>query len=89
MIESQQADGAFNLTAPHPLTNKDLSRVLGKVMGRSAVMPAPAFALRLALGEMATIVLDGQRAVPSRLSNLGFQFNFPDAEAALRDLLHS
>jgi uncharacterized protein (TIGR01777 family) len=89
LIESQQADGAFNLTAPHPLTNKELSRVLGRVMGRPAVMPAPAFVLRLALGEMATIVLDGQRAVPSRLSKLGFQFNFPDAEAALRDLLHS
>ena len=89
LIESSQAAGAFNLTAPNPLTNQDLSRVLGTVMKRPAFVPAPAFALRLSLGEMATLVLDGQRAVPDRLSKLGFQFRCPDAEGALRDLLRS
>jgi NAD dependent epimerase/dehydratase family enzyme len=50
-------------------------------------MPTPGFALRLAFGEMATVLLDGQRAVPQRLLELGFTFLFPDAESALRDLL--
>ena len=87
LIEKEEAAGPFNLTAPHPLTNAEFGRVVGRVLGRPAWMPAPAFALRLALGEMATVVLDGQRAVPRRLLGLGFTFRFPEAEAALRDLL--
>jgi len=87
LMETPQAEGAFNLTAPNPLTNHDLSRILGKVMNRPAFMPTPAFALQMVLGEMATIVLDGQRAVPNRLLKLGFQFTFSDLEPALRDLL--
>ena len=58
-------------------------------MNRPAFFPVPAFALRLALGEMATLVLDGQRAIPAHLSNLGFWFTYTDAEFALRDLLLS
>ncbi len=87
LIEKEEAAGAFNLTTPHPLTNADFGRVVGRVLGRPAWMPAPAFALRLALGEMATVVLDGQRVVPRRLLALGFAFRFPEAEAALRNLL--
>jgi uncharacterized protein (TIGR01777 family) len=87
LIEKEEAAGAFNLAAPHPLTNAEFGRVVGRVLGRPAWLPAPAFALRLALGEMATVVLDGQRAVPRRLLALGFAFRFPEAEAALRDML--
>lgn len=87
LMERSEATGPFNLTAPHPLTNRELVRTIGRVLRRPAVVPAPAFALRLALGELATLVLDGQRAVPKRLSELGFAFRFPEAEAALRDLL--
>jgi uncharacterized protein (TIGR01777 family) len=87
LIEKEEAAGAFNLAAPHPLTNAEFGRVVGRVLGRPAWIPAPAFALRLVLGEMATMVLDGQRAVPRRLLALGFAFRFPEAEAALRDLL--
>ena len=87
LLETEEAAGAFNLTTPHPLTNAEFGRVVGRVLGRPAWMPAPAFALRLALGEMATVVLDGQRAVPRRLLAMGFTFRFPEAEAALRDLL--
>jgi uncharacterized protein (TIGR01777 family) len=86
MIE-EQASGPFNLTAPNPVTNREFAQTLGKVMGRPAALPAPAFALRLALGEMATLLLDGQRAVPKRLLELGFEFDFPELEPALRDLL--
>ena len=87
LIENRQASGVFNLTAPQPLTGRDFGRAIGRVMRRPAFMPVPAFAMRLAFGEVATTVLDGQRAVPRRLLDLGFQFRFPDAEGALRDLL--
>ena len=87
LVENGDASGPFNLTAPNPLTNADFSKVLGKVLGRPASLPAPAFAMRMAFGEMSTVLLDGQRAVPQRLLDLGFTFSFPEAEAALRDLL--
>jgi uncharacterized protein (TIGR01777 family) len=87
LIDTNAAAGPFNLAAPQPLTNAQFSRVLGQVMGRPAIIPAPAFALRALFGEMATLLLDGQRGVPKRLLELGFQFRFTQAEAALRDLL--
>ena len=88
LISSENASGSFNLTAPNPLTNRDFSRVLGRVLHRPALVPVPPFALRLALGEISTLVLDGQRAVPQRLTEVGFSFRFTEAEAALSDLLH-
>jgi uncharacterized protein (TIGR01777 family) len=87
LIETAEAAGSFNLTAPNPLTNAGFGQVVGQVMGRSSFMPTPAFAMRAVFGEMATLLLDGQRAVPKRLLELGFQFRFPHAEAALQDLL--
>jgi uncharacterized protein (TIGR01777 family) len=87
LMEKEEAAGAFNLAAPHPLTNAEFGRAAGRALGRPAWLPAPAFALRLALGEVATMVLDGQRVVPRRLLAMGFTFRFPEAEAALRDLV--
>ena len=87
LMEHDSATGPFNLTAPHPLTNKDFASVVGRVMGRPALLPAPALALQVALGEMSTVLLDGQRALPHRLQELGFEFNFATLDAALRDLL--
>ncbi|HBY97466.1 MAG: TIGR01777 family oxidoreductase [Ardenticatenaceae bacterium] len=87
LMENEAARGPFNLTSPNPLTNAQFSRILGKVLGRPAAMPVPAFALRLLLGEMAEVVLGGQRAVPKRLQEMGYQFLFPDLEQALRELL--
>lgn len=87
LLDNEQADGPFNLTAPNPLTNKEFAKTIGDVMGRPAVMPAPAFAMQTALGEMSTLLLDGQRALPQRLQDLGFEFTYPEAETALRDLL--
>lgn len=89
LIENPNASGVFNLSAPQPLTGRDFGRVIGRVLGRPAFLPIPAFALRLAFGEVATVVLDGQRALPKRLLDLGFRFRFPDADSALRDLLRS
>ena len=87
LMSEERATGPFNLTAPNPVTNRDFARTLARVMGRPALLPTPAFALKLALGEMATLLLDGQRAIPKRLLALGFQFRFPQLEPALRDLL--
>jgi uncharacterized protein (TIGR01777 family) len=87
LIENEGASGAFNLVAPEPLTNAQFGRTIGRVMGRPYYMPLPGFALRLAFGQVADVLLNGQRAIPQRLLGFGFQFRFPDAESALRDLL--
>ncbi len=87
LLDHSDARGAFNLCAPEPLRNGELARVIGRVMGRPSFMPTPAFAMKLLLGDKATLVLDGQRQVPKRLLELGFQFQFPKVKAALQDLL--
>ena len=87
LIENEAASGPFNLVAPDLLTNAEFNRVLGRVMRRPAFMRVPAFALRLLLGEMSIVSLEGQKAIPRRLQELGFAFRFPEAKAAMRDLL--
>lgn len=87
LLEREDAHGPFNLTAPHPVTNRELTHALARALGRPGFLPAPRFALRIALGEMADMVLQGQRAVPSRLRELGFTFRWPELEPALRNLL--
>jgi NAD dependent epimerase/dehydratase family enzyme len=87
LIESESASGPVNVVAPNPLTNAGFGRVLGRVLRRPFLLPIPALPLRLLAGEMSTIVLDGQRAIPRRLQDAGFTFHFPEAEVALRDLL--
>lgn len=85
--DDERAAGPINLTAPTPVTNRELSRTLGRVLHRPAVLPVPAFALDLLYGEMASIIVTGQRVVPTRLRAMGFEFSYPDLEAALRDVL--
>jgi len=87
LIESEQSKGIYNLTSPNPIRNADFSRVVGRVLKRPSVFPAPAFILKLVLGEMSTIVLDGQRVIPERLDKIGFRFKYPDVEGALKALL--
>jgi uncharacterized protein (TIGR01777 family) len=87
LIENEEARGAINITAPSPVTNGDLAKAIGGAMGRPSWIPVPGFALRLAFGEVAEVVLKGQRAVPQRLLDLGFEFQFRTAEAAMKDLL--
>jgi hypothetical protein len=81
--------GPLNGTAPRPVTNREFSRTLGRVLRRPAVLPMPALALRLVVGEFAEILLKGQRVVPQRALETGFRFRFADLEPALRDLLGS
>lgn len=86
LIDNPSASGAFNLTAPNPVTNAEFARTLGRVMGRPSLIPAPAFAFNLAFGEVAVVVVTGQRVLPKRLLDLGYTFRFPELEPALRDL---
>jgi uncharacterized protein (TIGR01777 family) len=83
-LDDDSLSGAINVTAPEPVTNKELSRALGRVLVRPAVTPVPGFALRLLYGEMGSIVTTGQRAVPTRLLELGYEFRRPELEPALR-----
>lgn len=87
LLDNPEARGPFNLVAPQPLTNADFGRELARAIGRPYYMPAPAFAIRLLLGEMSSVILEGQRAMPARLTQAGYKFRFPDAASALRDLL--
>jgi len=86
LMEHPSLQGAMNLTAPQAVTNSEFARTLGKVLHRPAFLPAPAPALRAALGEMGDLVLGGQRVVPDGLSKAGFQFQFPTLELALDNL---
>jgi uncharacterized protein (TIGR01777 family) len=79
--------GAVNGTAPEPVTNKEFSRALGRALHRPAVAPVPGLAIRSLYGEMADIVVNGQRAVPKRAQALGFTFRHPQLDEALRDAL--
>jgi uncharacterized protein (TIGR01777 family) len=86
LISRQDLAGPFNFVAPGQIRNVDFAQSLGKSLGRPAVMPAPAFMLRLLLGEMGNTLLSSQRAVPDRLTRAGFDFRFPDAAQALANL---
>jgi uncharacterized protein len=86
-IGNRDAAGPVNVTAPEPVPNAHFSRALGRVLGRPAVLPVPAFGLRLLYGEMAEVVTTGQRVVPARLAQFGYEFRHAEIEAALRDAL--
>jgi uncharacterized protein (TIGR01777 family) len=89
LMESESSEGPYNLTAPEPVRNREFARTLGKVLGRPSLIPVPAPAMRLLVGEVATVVLTGQRVIPARLSRAGFRFVFPHLEGALRNLLQT
>ena len=84
LIENSQASGAVNAAAPNPVTMKEFCRTLGQVLGRPSWAPVPALALRLLLGEMAKMLLTGQRAVPAAAEKFGYRFRYPDLPEALR-----
>jgi uncharacterized protein len=85
IIHTKAASGPINATAPTPVTNVEFARALGRALHRPAFLPAPSFALRLLLGEMAdALLLSGQRAVPAKAERLGFRFGYRDLGQALR-----
>ncbi len=86
-IATEAARGPLNATSPQPVTNREFSSALGRAVNRPSLLPAPAFALRLALGEMAdALLLSGQRALPVRPTDLGFSFRYSNIDDALVDI---
>ena len=85
-LANQNARGVYNVTAPQPVRNQEFAKQLGHALHRPAVLPAPAFALKLALGEMAEIVLDSQNVMPARLTEEGYAFHYRSLEVALAQL---
>jgi uncharacterized protein (TIGR01777 family) len=80
--------GAINGTAPNPVTNAEFARALAHVLGRPALLPVPAFALKAALGDMSEVLLGGQRVLPGAAQSAGFNFAYPELSPALESLLH-
>lgn len=87
LAQEQNLRGPVNLTAPSPVQMKEFGQTMGQVLHRPHWLPVPSFALRLILGEMADLILKGQRAIPAKLLDAGFQFKFPELKSALEDLL--
>ena len=86
IVDTPDASGPINATAPHPVTNRHFARALGRALHRPALVPAPAVALRIALGEMAQSLVTGQRVFPERAKALGFHFRYPEIEQAFRGI---
>ncbi len=86
-LEDERWEGPINATAPEPVTNRELSRQLGRVLGRPALMPVPSVALRALYGEMAEVVTKGARVLPAKALVLGYEFAHPRLEQALRAAL--
>jgi uncharacterized protein len=86
-VTTTAVSGPLNTTAPNPVTNREFAAALGRAMHRPAFLPAPAFALRLLLGEMAdALLLSGQRAIPAKAERLGYRFRFKNVDDALNQL---
>jgi len=86
LIDNEKADGPFNATAPNPVTMDEFCRALGKVLNRPSWAPVPASLLSLMLGEMAEMLLTGQRALPAAALKLGYQFKYQNVFDALASL---
>lgn len=88
LLDNATVSGAVNMSAPHPVTNRQFTKTLGRVLNRPTVLPVPAFAVRILFGEMASVILEGTKMMPAKLMENGFLFQYPDLEGALRNLLH-
>jgi len=86
LLKESTVRGVFNATSPFPVTNREFTQALAEAVHRPAIIPVPAFALRLALGEMAEVVLASQRAIPDAAQRAGFVFEHPDIFAALAQI---
>ncbi len=87
-ISKYELDGPFNCTAPHPIRNIELTRAIASAMNKPLLLPpVPGFILRLVMGEFAGVLLEGQRVLPKRLIDSGFNFKFPEIDLALGEIL--
>ncbi len=90
VIENKEIDGPVNCTAPNPVTNLEFTRALGKALNRPVFLPSvPGFLIKAILGEFGSILLEGQKAIPNKLLDKGFVFDFSTVSEALNDLLQS
>jgi len=87
LLSHPELSGPVNLCSPRPVRNGELADAIGRVLHRPAFMPAPGFMIELILGEFGSVLLKGQRVIPSRLLEAGFQFQHPEIEEALRSIL--
>ncbi len=88
LMMNQSSEGAYNLTAPNPVSQKQFAKVLGRVLRRPGFMPLPGFMIKIMFGEMGQkLVLEGQNALPNRLQESGFEFTYSDLESCLRNCL--
>ncbi len=87
LLQDEQMSGPFNMTAPNPVANAEFTRLLARAVHRPAFFVAPGFVLRLAMGERAALMLEGQRVLPANLTDAGYRFKYPKLADALDDLL--
>jgi len=87
VIDNEQLTGIFNFCSPNPVRNRELAKTLGRILRVPAVMPAPKFMVRLALGEMASALFDSLRAQPENLLNSGYVFKYPGLEDAIQQIV--
>ena len=87
LLETSSLRGPFNFSAPKPVRNKELAETLGRLLGRPSFLPAPRAMLRLALGEVGSVLVESQRALPQNLLDSGFKFQFAEIEPALRNIV--
>ena len=87
VCEHPQVSGPLNFCAPNPVRNRKLASTLGQILGRPAIMPAPAFMVRAVLGEFGNVLLDSQRAIPAKLLSHGFEFHYPDIKSAVQAIV--
>lgn len=88
-LDNENAKGPINGTAPNPVTNKEFTKALGRAMHRPTIFPVPKFGLRLMLGEVADVVINGQRVLPTRAQELGYTFKYPEVDEALRAIVQA
>jgi uncharacterized protein (TIGR01777 family) len=87
LLSHGDISGAINLCSPNPVRNKDLGKAIGNVLHRPSFLPAPGFMIELILGEFGSVLLKGQRVIPSRLLEAGFKFHYSDIEVALKNII--
>lgn len=86
LMRQDNCHGPYNLTAPHPVTNKEFTKTLGKVLHRPTLFPTPPFVLKILFGEMSELLTQGQNAVPEKLQKSGYQFKHSELKEALESL---
>jgi uncharacterized protein (TIGR01777 family) len=85
VMDTKEITGPVNFCAPNPVRNRDLAKALGKVLSRPSFVKTPGFALRLAMGEFGSVLLEGQRVLPAKLLKHGFTFRYPAIQEALQE----